>query len=77
MSGLFIVLIPLMVVLILLCLVLFYVRHKPHKLPPPQHEAQLLKEQYTRGEISEEDYLKRVKELDYKPDVAKREDTSP
>jgi putative membrane protein len=77
MSGLFIVLIPLMVVLILLCLVLFYVRHKPHKLPPPQHEAQLLKEQYTRGEISEEDYRKRVKELNFKPSAGNHEDSSP
>lgn len=67
MSWPFVVILTLMIVLILLCLALFYIRHKPHTLPPPQHEAQLLKEQYTRGEISEEDYRKRVKELNSKP----------
>ncbi|MFC4714117.1 hypothetical protein [Planococcus dechangensis] len=77
MSGLFIVLIPLMVVLIVLCLVLFYVRHKPHQLPPPHHEAQLLKEQYTRGELSEEEYRKRVQELGCKPAVSDTDDSPP
>ncbi|MGM0898184.1 MAG: SHOCT domain-containing protein [Bacillota bacterium] len=67
MSGLIIVIIVLMVVLIILCLVLFYNRHKVHKLPPPHHEAQLLKERYSRGELTEEEYRKRMKELSGQP----------
>ncbi|MBT2583890.1 SHOCT domain-containing protein [Planococcus sp. ISL-109] len=74
MSGLVVVIITLMVVLILLCLVLFYVRHKPHKLPPPHHEAQLLKERYSRGELSEEEYRKRVQELGCPPPVKDTDD---
>lgn len=71
MFRLFIVLVALMVVLIILCLVLFFIRHKPHKLPPPHHEAQLLKERFSRGELSEDEFRKRMKELEQKPELRK------
>ncbi|RAZ67335.1 SHOCT domain-containing protein [Planococcus maitriensis] len=71
MFRLFIVLVALMVVLIILCLVLFFIRHKPHQLPPPHHEAQLLKERFSRGELSEEEFRKRMKELEQKPGLRK------
>ena len=71
MFRLFIVLVALMVGLIILCLVLFFIRHKPHKLPPPHHEAQLLKERFSRGELSEDEFRKRMKELEQKPGLRK------
>lgn len=71
MFRLFIVLVALMVVLIILCLVLFFVRHKPHQLPAPHHEAQLLKERFSRGELSEKEFRKRMKELEQKPTLRK------
>lgn len=71
MFRLFIVLVALMVVLIILCLVLFFVRHKPHQLPAPHHEAQLLKERFSRGKLSEEEFRKRMKELEQKPTLRK------
>lgn len=71
MFRLFIVLVALMVVLIILCLVLSFIRHKPHKLPPPHHEAQLLKERFSRGELSEDEFRKRMKELEQKPGLRK------
>lgn len=71
MFWLFIVLVSLMVVLISLCLVLFFIRHKPHKLPPPHHEVQLLKERFSHGELSEDEFRKRMKELEQKPGLRK------
>lgn len=73
MSMLFAVLTALMLVLIALGLVLFFARHKPHKLPPPQHEAQLLKERYSAGELTEAEYRKRMQELSGQPPVKKDE----
>lgn len=76
MFSLFAVTTALMLVLIVLCLVLFYARHKPHKLPPPHHEARLLKERFSRGELSEEEYRKRMQELSGQPPVKKEVDSS-
>lgn len=71
MFRIFIVLVALVIVLIVLCLVLFFIRHKPHELPSPNHEAQLLKERFSRGELSEEEFRKRMKELEQKPTLRK------
>ncbi|ANU16263.1 hypothetical protein BBI11_03985 [Planococcus maritimus] len=67
MFGLFIVLVALMAVLIILCLLLFFIRHKPHTLPALHHEAQLLRERFSRGELTEDAFRKRMKELEQKP----------
>ncbi|MEZ0481221.1 hypothetical protein [Planococcus sp. SSTMD024] len=71
MFWLFFVLIALVVVLLILCLVLFFIRHKPHQLPAPHHEAQLLKERFSRGELSEDEFCKRIKELEQKSTLRK------
>ncbi|MBU9674051.1 hypothetical protein KQ939_14015 [Planococcus sp. CP5-4] len=71
MFWLFTVLVALMVVLTVLCLVLFFIRHKPHKLPGPHHEARLLRERFSRGELSEDEFRKRMKELEQKPGLRK------
>lgn len=71
MFWIFTILVALMVVLIILCFVLFFIRHKPHKLPAPHHEAQLLKERFSSGELSEDEFRKRMKELEQKPGLRK------
>ena len=72
MFSLFIVLVALMPVLIILCLVLFFIRHEPQHLPSPNHEAQLLKERFSRGKLSEEEFRQRMKELEQKTRTAQK-----